>query len=127
MLLTELEIQQVLEQVQAAFPNLTDWEYNIEKNDEYFGFSVWGQLIVNPEELIMPRRFFITLDTYEDKWQGCLTIGQPSYLWSSADAGDAHLVDTEPSETLQEAMPSATSRTNAELKAKIAELLAAFS
>lgn len=127
MLLTEPEIQQVLEQVQAAFPNLTDWEYNIEKNDEYFGFSVWGQLIVNPEELIMPRRFFITLDTYEDKWQGCLTIGQPSYLWSSADAGDAHLVDTEPSETLQEAMPSATSRTNAELKAKIAELLAAFS
>lgn len=127
MLLTEPEIQQVLEQVQAAFPNLTDWEYNNEKNDEYFGFSVWGQLIVNPEELIMPRRFFITLDTYEDKWQGCLTIGQPSYLWSSADAGDAHLVDTEPSETLQEAMPSATSRTNAELKAKIAELLAAFS
>ena len=127
MLLTEPEIQQVLEQVQAAFPNLTDWEYNIEKNDEYFGFSVWGQLVINPEELIMPRRFFITLDTYEDKWQGCLTIGQPSYLWSSADAGDAHLVDTEPSETLQEAMPSATSRTNAELKAKIAELLAAFS
>ncbi|MHC5610530.1 MAG: hypothetical protein ACYTXA_05810 [Nostoc sp.] len=29
--------------------------------------------------------------------------------------------------SLQEAMPSATSRTNAELKAKIAELLAAFS
>lgn len=28
MLLTEPEIQQVLEQVQAAFPNLTDWEYN---------------------------------------------------------------------------------------------------
>lgn len=88
-----------------------------EKNDEYFGFSVWGQLIVNPEELIMPRRFFITLDTYEDKWQGCLTIGQPSYLWSCADAGDAHLVDTEPSETLEETIST--------LKAKISELFQA--
>ena len=132
MLLTEPEIQQVLEQVKAAFPNLTDWEYNNEKNEEYFGFSIWGQFVINSEEIIMPRRFFITLDTdHEDKWQGCLTIGQPSYLWSSADAGDAHIVahivNTEPSETLQEAMPSATSRTNAELKAKIVKLLAAFS
>lgn len=120
MLLTELEIQQVLEQVQAAFPNFTDWEYNNKKNDEYFGFSVWGEFEIKTEELIIPRRFFITLDTnHEDKWQGCLTIGQPSYLWSSADVGDAYLVDTEPSETLQEAITT--------LKAKIAELLAAFS
>lgn len=51
MLLTEPEIQQVLEQVQAAFPNLTDWEYNNEKNDEYFGFSVWGQFLINSELL----------------------------------------------------------------------------
>lgn len=119
MILTESEIQQVLEQVQAAFPNLTNWEYNNEKNEEYFGFSIWGHFVNNPEEL-MPRRFFITLDTnHEDKWQGCLTIGQPSYLWSSADAGDAHLVDTDPSDTLEEAI--------AALKAKIVELLAAFS
>jgi hypothetical protein len=80
MILTESEIQQVLEQVKNAFPNLTDWEYNNEKNDEYFGFSIWGQLVVNSEELIMPRGFFITLDTYEDKWQGCLTIGQHSNI-----------------------------------------------
>jgi len=119
MLLTEPEIQQVLEQVQAAFPNLTHWEYNNEKNGEYFGFSVWGEFVFEPEEL-MPRRFFITLDTnHEDKWQGCLTIGQPSYLWSSADVGDAHLLDTEPSETLFEAI--------AALKAKILELFQAFS
>jgi hypothetical protein len=39
MLLTEPEIQQVLEQVQAAFLNLIDWEYNNEKNEEYFCFS----------------------------------------------------------------------------------------
>lgn len=117
MILTESEIQQVLEQVKVAFPNLTDWEYNNEKNEEYFGFSIWGQLVTNPGQL-MPQRFFITLDTYESKWQGCLTIGQPSYLWSSADVGDAHLVDTEPSETLQEAISA--------LKAKIVELFQAF-
>ncbi|MBD0386625.1 MAG: hypothetical protein ICV54_08875 [Nostoc sp. C3-bin3] len=46
-------------------------------------------------------------------------IAPPSYLWSSADVGDAHLVDTEPSETLEEAISA--------LKAKIVELLAAFS
>ncbi|MEA5507977.1 hypothetical protein VB735_33825 [Halotia wernerae UHCC 0503] len=119
MILTESEIQQVLEQVQAAFPNLTDWEYNNEKDAEYFGFSVWGEFVINPEEL-MPRRFFITLDTnHEDKWQGCLTIGQHSYLWSSADVGDAHLVNTEPSDTLEEAIIA--------LKARITELFQAFS
>jgi hypothetical protein len=119
MLLTEPDIQQVLEQVKTAFPRLADWEYNNEKNEEYFGFSVWGEFVSNPKEL-MPRRFFITLDTnHEDKWEGCLTIGQPSYLWSSADVGDAHLVNTEPCETLQEAI--------AALKAKILELFQAFS
>jgi hypothetical protein len=56
MLLTEPEIQQVLNQAKAAFPNLTDWEYNNETNGEYFGFSMWGEFVLNPEEL-MPRRF----------------------------------------------------------------------
>ncbi|PHJ59070.1 hypothetical protein VF14_13390 [Nostoc linckia z18] len=119
MILTESEIQQVLEQVQAAFPNLADWEYNNEKNEEYFGFSVWGEFVIKTEELVIPRRFFITLDTnHEDKWQGCLTIGLHSYLWSSADVGDAHLVDTDPSDTLEEAI--------AALKAKISELFQVF-
>ncbi|MBG1267354.1 hypothetical protein [Nostoc sp. WHI] len=117
MLLTEPEIQQVLDKAKAAFPNLNDWEYNNEKNGEYFGFSMWGEFVLNPEEL-MPRRFFITLDTYEYKWQGCLTVGQHSYLWSSADVGDAHLLDTEGCESLEEAI--------AVLKAKMVELLAAF-
>jgi hypothetical protein len=57
MLLTEPEIQRVLEQVQAAFPNLSRWEYNNEKNQEYFGFSVWGEFVIKSEELIMPQRF----------------------------------------------------------------------
>jgi hypothetical protein len=120
MLLTEPEIQQVLEQVKTAFPRLTDWEYNNKKNDEYFGFSVWGKFVINSEKLIMPRRFFITLDiNHEDKWEGCLTIGQPSYLWSSADVGDAHLANTEPMLTLEKVI--------AALKAKISELFQAFS
>jgi hypothetical protein len=118
LLLTEPEIEQVLEQVKTAFPFFGDWEYNNEKNAEYFGFSVWG-FVANPEEL-MSRRFFITLDkTHENKWQRCLSIGQHSYLWSSADFGDAHLVDTEPTETLEEAI--------AALKANMLEVFRAFS
>ncbi len=42
MLLTEPEIQQVLEQVQAAFPNLTDWEYNNEKMMSITSASLFG-------------------------------------------------------------------------------------
>lgn len=45
-LLTESEIQQVLERVKTAFPFFTNWEYNNEKNSEYFGFSVWGELVI---------------------------------------------------------------------------------
>ncbi|MCL1474308.1 hypothetical protein [Argonema antarcticum] len=117
MILKEPEIHQVLEQVKAAFPNLTDWEYNNEKNQEYFGFSVWGEFVLNAEEL-MAQRFFITFDTYEDKWRGYLTIGLPNYLWSSANVGDAHLVDTDRCEFLEEAITA--------LKAKIVELLRGF-
>ncbi|WP_245911998.1 hypothetical protein [Brunnivagina elsteri] len=57
-LLTESDIQQVMERVKIAFPFFTDWEYNNKKNEEYFGFSVWGELVINPEE-IMPRRFLL--------------------------------------------------------------------
>ncbi|NJL61064.1 MAG: hypothetical protein HC903_03545 [Methylacidiphilales bacterium] len=118
-LLTESDIQQVMERVKTAFPFFTNWEYSNQKNDEYFGFSIWGELVINPEE-IMPRRFFITLDlNHENKWEGCLTIGQHSYLWSSADVGDAHLLNTDMSESLEEAI--------VELKAKILELFRAFS
>jgi hypothetical protein len=117
-ILTESEVQQVMERVKTAFPFFTNWEYNNEKNEEYFGFSVWGELVINPEDL-MPRRFFITLDkNHENKWQGCLTIGQHSYLWSSADVGDAHLLDTKPCETLEETIVA--------LKAKMLELFRAF-
>jgi hypothetical protein len=117
-MLTELEIKKNSEQVKVAFPHLTNWEYNNEKNQEYFGFSIWGQFTVNPDSL-MPSSFYVTFDIYEDRWRGYLTIGLPSYLWSSADVGDAHLLDTERCESLGEAI--------AALKIKIAELCQAFS
>ena len=118
MLLTEFEIEQAREKARTAFPLLTDWEFNNEENGEYFGFSVWGKFVPDPEDL-MSRRFFITLDTYELLWRGHLTIGQPSYLWSSTDEDDAYLLGTESHESIEEAI--------AALKAKIAELFRAFS
>lgn len=103
MLLSTPEIHQVMQQVRMAFPVLTDWQYKNVKDGEYFGFSVWGQYVPRPHE-DMPKHFFITFDTYEDRWYGHLTIGQPWYLWSSADVGDAHLVDTDACLTLSQAM-----------------------
>ena len=118
MLLTDLEVQQTIAKAQAAFPNLTDWQYNNEKNGEYFGFSLWGQCSLHPEDL-MVRYCFITLDTYKEEWYGHLTIGQPYYLWSSADVGDAYLVDTAPCKTCEDAMSV--------LKGEIANLCRIFS
>jgi hypothetical protein len=103
MILTKTQIEQVIEQVKTAFPNLTDWQYNNEVNDEYFGFALWGELVFYPEHPL-PKRFFITLDTYRQEWRGSLTIGQPFYLWSSADFGDAVLVSVDSCNSCQEAM-----------------------
>ncbi len=119
MLLTEFEIQQVMAQVKTAFPFFTEWEYSNEENEDYPGFSVWGKFVTNAEELLSSR-FFITFDKYhENKWRGYLTIGQHAYFWSSADAGDAYLLNTEPCESLEEAILA--------LKAKMVELWRAFS
>jgi hypothetical protein len=118
MILTEHEVQQALEQAKMAFPNLTNWEYHNEVDGEYFGFSLWAHFVLYPEDP-MPRYFFVTLDTYEKAWHGHLTIGQPSYLWSSADVGDAHLLDTAACKTLGDAV--------AALKAEMVNLFSAFS
>ena len=101
-----------------AFPSLTDWKYNNERDGEYFGFSLWGQYVPNAKEQTS-KNFFITLDTYEENWYGHLTIGQPCYLWSSADVGDAHLVDTDSRKTFDHAI--------ATLQGEIRSLLRAFS
>lgn len=118
MLLTEHEVKKVIEQAKSAFSNFTDWEYNNETKKEYFGFSLWGKFVLNPEDQI-PRRFFITFDTYEENWYGHLTIGQPCYLWSSADVGDAHLLDTGSCKTLEDAMEA--------LRVEIGNLFRVFS
>lgn len=118
MLLTEHEVQKAIEQAKTVFPNFTDWKYNNERNKKYFGFSLWGQFILNLEDSI-PRYFFITFDTYEENWYGHLTIGQPGYLWTSADVGDAHLVDTESCKTLEDAMEA--------LRVEIGNLFRVFS
>jgi hypothetical protein len=118
MILTEPEIQDVLEKVKAAFPNLADWEYQNEVNEDYFGFALWGSFLLNPDEL-MPQRFFITFYTYKAQWNGSLTIGQHAYLWSSADVGDAHLLGTEECNSVEEAIVT--------IKTEIAQLFRAFS
>jgi hypothetical protein len=64
------------------------------------------------------RRFFVTFDTYEASWTGHLTIGQHCYFWSSAVAGDAHLLNTLPCATLDEAIVA--------LQSKMSDLFSAF-
>ncbi|MBI4747311.1 MAG: hypothetical protein HY774_02415 [Acidobacteria bacterium] len=117
MVLTEPEIQQVISQVKTAFPNLTDWQFNNEENDEYFGFSIWACYTLEPEKL-RARRFFITFDTFDLTWRGYLSVGKPVYLWSSTEEGDAFLVDTAPCQTIDEAIRK--------LKAQITNLLNIF-
>jgi hypothetical protein len=77
-----------------------------------------GQFVVNPDEL-MPRLFYVAFDIYENEWQGHLTVGQPCYLWSNADVGDANLLETERCASVEESMAS--------LKVKITELCQTFS
>ena len=126
MLLAHSGIEPVLRQVKAAFPKLSDWEYSNEKDGDYFGFTVWGCLVVpTGAESWEQRRFYVTFDILaeqgqeHERWRGTLTIGQHSYLWSSADVGDAHLVNTEPCASLAEAISA--------LKAGIAALAQSFS
>jgi hypothetical protein len=126
MLLAQLEVERILSQVRAAFPNLSDWKYSNENDGDHFGFTVWGTLVVQTgTESWSQRRFYVTFDIYPEQkegpeqWRGALTIGQHSYPWSSADVGDAHLVNTEPCASLAEAIT--------ELKAGITDLARAFS
>jgi hypothetical protein len=118
MLLSESEMGRALERVKAAFPAFRDWEHNNAINESYSGFSLWGEFVFEPAEPTA-QSFFITFDTYESTWTGHLTIGKPSYYWSSADCGDAHLLDTHACATLEDAI--------ARLKGQIAELFKALS
>jgi hypothetical protein len=117
-ILEELEIQQIIEETKVAFPSFTNWQYNNEKNEDYFGFSIWGEFILDANSLT-PQCFFITFDTYNEQWQGHLSIGKPCYFWTSADVGDAHLLDTKPCSCLKDAIFI--------LKLEISNLFRAFS
>jgi hypothetical protein len=120
MFLADYEIQHALARVQAAFPSFTQWAYINASDDERSldGFALWGQWVLHPEEL-MPRHFYITFATHAEHWSGHLTIGQQYYLWTSADVGDAHLLDTAECATLEEAIVA--------LKAEMARLCRALS
>jgi hypothetical protein len=118
MLLKPAEIRRSLEHVKTAFPRFSKWEHANEEDEEHLGFAVWGEFVPDMNE-DLPRRFFVTLDTYKADWKGHLTIGQHCYFWTSADFGDAQLLDTEPCESLEDAI--------AALKRQIADLFEAFS
>ena len=122
MLLTENEVQASIEQARTAFPRFDNWQYNNEENADYTGFSLWGEFeIVDDESQVpaLPRTYFVTFDTYQKTWRGHLTIGQPSYFWTSADVGDAMLFDTKGCDTLEDAI--------AAFKAGLLDLFRVFS
>jgi len=108
-LLTETEVRRSIGRAEEAFPRLSGWNHANRIDETYSGFCLWGELILDPNEP-MPRRFYVTFDTFEATWAGHLTIGQPNYFWTSADAGDAHLVDTDRCATLEEAIDALRSR-----------------
>lgn len=105
MILSAPEIRSSLDLATAAFPRFSDWEHDNEVNESYSGFALWGEIAADPDESV-PRSFFVTFDTYEASWRGHLTIGKPCYYWSSADFGDAELVDTGPCTSLGDAIAS---------------------
>lgn len=118
MLLNEAEIGRTVEHVKAAFPRFVDWEHVNETDEEHTGFTLWGEFVPEPDDPTSPC-FFITFDTHETTWSGHLTVGQHCYYWSSADCGDAHLLDTGPCATLEDAITA--------LKQHIADLFNALS
>ena len=103
MWLADADIQTALAMATARFPHLTEWQYRNEADDEYSGFAVWGEFTLRPDELMAPR-FFITFSLVQDGWQGDLSVGKPAYFWTSADVGDAYLLDAPPCATLEEAI-----------------------
>jgi hypothetical protein len=117
-LLTESEIRRSLKQARAAFPRFSHWDHNNEVNESYSGFSLWGEFVPDPNEP-MPRSFFVTFDTPQATWSGHLSIGKHCYYWSSADCGDANLVDTSPCATLEDAITN--------LKRRMTDLFTALS
>ena len=103
MILSATEIQNAMNAVKVRFPDVTDWRYHNDIDEDFLGFTLWGTFALAPDDLTA-KRFYITFTQGPDGWQGDLTVGQPAYFWTSADAGDAYLLDTPPCVTLEEAI-----------------------
>src|SRR5262249_37766242 len=117
MLLPEDEVRRCRMLVEGAFPRFTDWACMNERDEDYPGFCIWGRYRASPER--MSPTFFVTFTSFREKWKGSLTVGKHGYYWSSAGVGDAHLIDTEACDTLEEAITS--------LKGRITGVFAALS
>lgn len=119
MQLSTAEAEEALELARTAFPHLSDWHYeSLDEESDYQGFTLWGVHSIQLDKYQV-RRFFVTLVSYKAAWRGHLSIGQHAFMWTSADYGDAYLVDTKDCATLPEAINS--------LKQEIADLFAALS
>src|SRR4051794_10666425 len=105
MLLAASEIRRSRKLAKAAFPGFTKWKHHNEIDGCYSGFSLWGEFVSNPRTEF-PYRFFVTFDIYETAWKGHLSVGKHCYYWGDADFGDAYLVNTDPCDTLEEAIAS---------------------
>lgn len=115
---SEAEILSAYECVNTAFPKFSDWKHVNEPDEFNQAFALWGEFVPEPSERIR-RRFFITFNRCHDKWAGHLSVGQHFFFWSSADFGDAILIDTEPCPTLKGAI--------SRLRTKFSDLFSAFS
>jgi len=118
MLLSKAEMQRSRAFIATAFPHFAAWEVANEVDDNHPGFCIWGCYVPESKVLYSPR-FFVTFETFNEYWRGHLTVGKPCYFWSSADVGDAYLLDTEKCASLEEATRG--------LKRRIADLFASLS
>ena len=104
MLLADADRQKALETVAASFPHLADREYRNDVDDDYGGFTVWGEFALDPDELTAPRFFITSRHSPDDRWRSGLAVGKYACFWISADVGDAYLLDMPPCATLEEAI-----------------------
>jgi hypothetical protein len=76
MFLADHDMQHALEQVQTAFPSLTQWAYTNASDDarSLDGCSLWGQWVLQPGACTA-RHFSSTFATHAEHWRGHLTTG----------------------------------------------------
>ncbi|MCP5124877.1 MAG: hypothetical protein H6973_04350 [Gammaproteobacteria bacterium] len=96
-------IQDVLNVMKAHFPRLSDWDYHEQADPDYRGLTVWGAYAPDPDALTGPC-YFVTVTQVQGAWRDDFTVGKPACCWSSANVGDAQLLDTPECATLEEAI-----------------------